>query len=58
MRGQAYVAVGKLARKMPTTIAGDMSIVHNFFSALESVRKKRLEHFPTVLYILNIFSQQ
>jgi proteasome component ECM29 len=35
LRGLAYVAVGKLARKIPDTIANDISVVHNFFSALE-----------------------
>ncbi len=35
LRGLAYIAVGKLARKIPNTIANDISIVHNFFSALE-----------------------
>ncbi len=34
MRGLAYVAVGKLARKLPNIIVNDISIVHNFFSCL------------------------
>lgn len=34
IRGLAYVAVGKLARKIPNTISTDISIVHSFFSAL------------------------
>ena len=33
----AYVAVGKLSRKIPSNIASDISVVHNFFSALEIV---------------------
>jgi proteasome component ECM29 len=37
LRGIAYVAVGKLARKIPNTIASDISVVHSFFSALETV---------------------
>ncbi|RNA28281.1 proteasome-associated ECM29 -like protein [Brachionus plicatilis] len=36
LRGLAYVAVGKLSRKIPTTIANDISVVHNFFSALQN----------------------
>jgi proteasome component ECM29 len=36
LRGLAYVAVGKLSRRIPSTVSSDISIVHNFFSALES----------------------
>jgi proteasome component ECM29 len=36
LRGLAYVAVGKLSRKIPSTISNDISVVHNFFNALQS----------------------
>ncbi|CAF0720691.1 unnamed protein product [Brachionus calyciflorus] len=36
LRGLAYVAVGKLSRKIPSTISNDISIVHNFFNALQT----------------------
>lgn len=36
LRGLAYVAVGKLSRKIPNTISNDISVVHNFFNALQN----------------------
>ena len=36
LRGLAYVAVGKLSRKIPSTISNDISVVHNFFNALQT----------------------
>jgi proteasome component ECM29 len=52
LRGLAYVAVGKLARKIPNTITSDISIVHSFFSALESEEHDLKMHIQEALVLM------
>lgn len=52
MRGLAYVAVGKLARKIPNTISSDISIVHNFFSALQNEDSDTKLHIQEALVLM------
>ena len=52
LRGLAYVAVGKLARKIPNTITADISIVHSFFSALEAEEHDIKMHIQEALVLM------
>lgn len=52
IRGLAYVAVGKLARKIPNTISTDISIVHSFFSALASEELDIKMHIQEALVLM------
>jgi proteasome component ECM29 len=52
IRGLAYVAVGKLARKIPNTISTDISIVHSFFSALGSEELNIKMHIQEALVLM------
>lgn len=51
LRGLAYIAIGKFARRIPNVISNDITLVHNFFNALALVRDQLLKHFS----ILNSF---
>ena len=48
----AYVAVGKLARRIPNTISSDISIVHNFFSALQNEDSDTKMHIQEALTLM------
>ena len=37
LRGLAYVAIGKFARRIPNVISSDIKLVQNFFNALAMV---------------------
>lgn len=52
IRGLAYVAVGKLARKIPNTISTDISIVHSFYSALGSEELDIKMHIQEALVLM------
>lgn len=52
IRGLAYVAVGKLARKIPNTISTDISIVHSFYSALGSEELNIKMHIQEALVLM------
>ena len=55
LRGVAYVAVGKLARKIPNTIASDISVVHSFFSALETVSWKKSDNILKIFVFKGLY---
>lgn len=52
LRGLAYVAVGKLSRKIPSTIANDISVVHNFFNALQNEDNDTKLHIQEALVLM------
>jgi len=52
IRGLAYVAVGKLARKIPNTVSTDISIVHSFFSALSTEELDIKMHIQEALVLM------
>jgi len=46
------VGVGKLARRIPNTISSDISIVHNFFSALQNEDSDTKMHIQEALVLM------
>lgn len=52
LRGLAYVGIGKLSRKIPSTITNDISLVHSFFSALEKEDSDTKMHIQEALTLI------